>query len=232
MNAPGRYAESAYNGRLQDDAFAVVAVGTPVTRRRRTDPYARDYRHRHGTRRTRRTRPQELVPGTLRVVSVRMDYLPPQAADAWDVLGDGSRGYISRYALGRDYHKLMRRRLQQLADRIEAAIGPFGYRAFVDSAPVRWWRRWRRGAGIRPNWCASMWSGRWRGMRGGWRWWCGIEAGVVAGCAAMELRDWYADVARFVGGGLRRARARPMGWCTVGSLLMNRGVGFPAGSGA
>src|SRR5690606_638040 len=92
-----------------------------------------DYMHRHGTR---RTRPQELVPGTLRVVSVRMDYLPPQAADAWDVLGDGSRGYISRYALGRDYHKLMRRRLQQLADRIAAAIGPFGYRAFVDSAPV------------------------------------------------------------------------------------------------
>ena len=92
-----------------------------------------DYMRRHGSR---RTRPGELVPGTLRVVSVRMDYLPPEAADPWDVLEDGSRGYVSRYALGRDYHKLMRRRLQQLADRIGAAIGPFGYRVFVDSAPV------------------------------------------------------------------------------------------------
>ena len=92
-----------------------------------------DYMQRHGTR---RTRPAELVPGTLRVVSVRMDYLPPEAADAWTVLADGSRGYVSRYALGRDYHKLMRRRLQQLAERIAEAIGPFGHRVFVDSAPV------------------------------------------------------------------------------------------------
>ena len=88
---------------------------------------------RHGSK---RTRPGELVPGTRRVISARMDYLPPEGADPEAVLGDGQRGYISRYALGRDYHKLMRRRLQKLASRIESEIGPFGYRVFVDSAPV------------------------------------------------------------------------------------------------
>ncbi|TDR43297.1 epoxyqueuosine reductase [Tahibacter aquaticus] len=92
-----------------------------------------DYMQRHGTK---RSRPQELQPGTLRVVSVRMDYAPPGIANGWEVLADTSLGYVSRYALGRDYHKLMRNRLQQLADRIAAQIGPFGYRAFVDSAPV------------------------------------------------------------------------------------------------
>jgi epoxyqueuosine reductase len=92
-----------------------------------------DYMARHGVT---RSRPADLRPGTLRVVSVRMDYDPPQARDAWDVLGDAALGFVSRYALGRDYHKLVRSRLQKLADRIAAAIGPFGYRAFVDSAPV------------------------------------------------------------------------------------------------
>lgn len=92
-----------------------------------------DYMARHGTR---RSRPAELVPGTVRVISARMDYLPPQGAAPWQVLRDGSQGYISRYALGRDYHKVLRRRLQQLAERIQAHIGPFGYRAFTDSAPV------------------------------------------------------------------------------------------------
>jgi len=92
-----------------------------------------DYMARHGTR---RSRPAELVPGTLRVISVRMDYFPPDAAPAEAVLDDPERAYVSRYALGRDYHKLMRNRLQRLAERIEAAVGPFGYRAFVDSAPV------------------------------------------------------------------------------------------------
>jgi epoxyqueuosine reductase len=91
------------------------------------------YLERHGTR---RTRPQELVPGTVRVISARMDYLPPDAQPAEDVLADATRGFVSRYALGRDYHKLMRRRLQQLAQRVEAQAGAFGYRAFVDSAPV------------------------------------------------------------------------------------------------
>jgi epoxyqueuosine reductase len=65
-----------------------------------------------------------------------MDYWPPDSRDAHAVLADRSLGYISRYALGRDYHKVLRRRLQRLADRIEAAAGPFGYRVFVDSAPV------------------------------------------------------------------------------------------------
>ncbi|MCQ4163170.1 tRNA epoxyqueuosine(34) reductase QueG [Tahibacter harae] len=92
-----------------------------------------DYMQRHGTK---RSRPQELQPGTLRVISVRMDYAPPGIANGWDVLQDAQRGYVARYALGRDYHKLMRNRLQQLADRIAAQTGPFGYRAFVDSAPV------------------------------------------------------------------------------------------------
>ena len=65
-----------------------------------------------------------------------MDYLPPTAADAESVLHDGALGYVSRYALGRDYHKVLRNRLQRLAERIESRVGPFGYRAFVDSAPV------------------------------------------------------------------------------------------------
>jgi epoxyqueuosine reductase len=88
---------------------------------------------RHGLK---RARPAELVPGTVSCLSARMDYWPPGAADAHQVLSDPCTAYISRYALGRDYHKLMRHRLQQLCDRIAAAIGPFGHRAFVDSAPV------------------------------------------------------------------------------------------------
>ena len=92
-----------------------------------------DYMARHGSK---RSRPTELVPGTLRVISVRMDYLPPAGADPVTVLNVPTAGYISRYALGRDYHKLLRRRLERLARRITTAIGPFGYRAFCDSAPV------------------------------------------------------------------------------------------------
>ncbi|NIP72445.1 MAG: tRNA epoxyqueuosine(34) reductase QueG [Gammaproteobacteria bacterium] len=91
------------------------------------------YMARHGTR---RSRPTELVPGTLRVISVRMDYWPEPAVAPDAVLGVPGLGYVSRYALGRDYHKLMRKRLQRLAERITQRIGPFGYRAFVDSAPV------------------------------------------------------------------------------------------------
>ena len=92
-----------------------------------------DYMARHGSK---RSRPAELVPGTRRIISVRMDYMPPEGADPETVLNVPTAGYVSRYALGRDYHKVLRRRLQQLADRIEAKVGPFGYRAFVDSAPV------------------------------------------------------------------------------------------------
>ncbi len=89
---------------------------------------------RHGRK---RTRPEELVPGTRRVISVRMDYHPgDQAASADATLDDPGTAFVSRYALGRDYHKLMRKRLQRLASWIEAESGSCGYRAFVDSAPV------------------------------------------------------------------------------------------------
>ncbi|OHV09970.1 tRNA epoxyqueuosine(34) reductase QueG [Kushneria phosphatilytica] len=91
-----------------------------------------DYMSRHGTK---RTRPEELEPGTLRVISVRMDYLPPEV-ETTRVLSQPNRAYISRYGIGRDYHKLMRKRLTRLARQLAAEIGPFGYRAFVDSAPV------------------------------------------------------------------------------------------------
>jgi len=94
---------------------------------------AMEYMQRHGAK---RSRPHELQPGTVRVISARMNYFPEGSRDAWQTLRDPERGYIARYALGRDYHKLMRARLQKLADRIEAEIGPFGYRAFADSAPV------------------------------------------------------------------------------------------------
>ena len=94
---------------------------------------AMDYMRRHGTL---RSRPAEFVPGTLRVISVRMDYGQDDARDANAWLNQKDRAYISRYARGRDYHKLMRKRLQQLAARIQKEIGPFGYRAFADSAPV------------------------------------------------------------------------------------------------
>jgi epoxyqueuosine reductase len=83
-----------------------------------------------------RSRPQELLADTLRVVSVRMDYWPGEARAAGDVLGDPSLGYISRYALGRDYHKVLRRALARLAEELAQRIGPFGYRVCVDSAPV------------------------------------------------------------------------------------------------
>lgn len=92
-----------------------------------------DYMAKHGTK---RSRPAELEPGTLSVISVRMNYLPASAAEPWSVINDPAKAYVSRYALGRDYHKLMRKRLQQLARKIEQLIGPFGHRVFVDSAPV------------------------------------------------------------------------------------------------
>lgn len=94
---------------------------------------AMSYMESHGTK---RSRPQDLVPGTLSVISVRMDYMPPSSKHPMQVLNNKQLAYISRYAMGRDYHKLMRQRLQKLANRIENTIGDFGYRCFVDSAPV------------------------------------------------------------------------------------------------
>ena len=86
----------------------------------------------HGTK---RSRPAELVPGTLRVISVRMNYLPPDASFAKH-LKNNRIGYVSRYALGRDYHKVLRKKLKQLGEKITEALGETEYRPFVDSAPV------------------------------------------------------------------------------------------------
>ncbi len=92
-----------------------------------------DYMARHGTA---RTRPSVLQPGTLTVISARMDYLPAGARAMRDVLQAPERAAVARYALGRDYHKVLRARLQRLADRISEAVGEFHYRVFTDSAPV------------------------------------------------------------------------------------------------
>jgi len=91
------------------------------------------YMARHGSR---RSRPADLLPGTLRVISLRMDYLPPDSRYPASVLGNPELAYVSRYAVGRDYHKVLRSRIRTLATRIEESVGHFGYRAFVDSAPV------------------------------------------------------------------------------------------------
>ncbi len=96
------------------------------------------YMARHGAK---RARPAELVPGTLRVITARMDYLPRAAPAGWQAiewqrLADPAAATVSLYARGRDYHKVLRARLQALADRLAATIGPFGHRVFTDSAPV------------------------------------------------------------------------------------------------
>jgi epoxyqueuosine reductase len=97
-----------------------------------------DYMARHGLK---RARPAELVPGTVRVITARMDYLPRQTPEGWQAiewqrLDQPARANVSLYARGRDYHKVLRARLQQLADRLAEVIGPLGHRVFCDSAPV------------------------------------------------------------------------------------------------
>jgi len=92
-----------------------------------------DYMHKHGTK---RTNPEQLVAGTKRIISVRMDYAPADIKAAEKIISDSEVGYISRYALGRDYHKVLRARLKKLAQRVQQEIGEFGYRVFTDSAPV------------------------------------------------------------------------------------------------
>lgn len=94
---------------------------------------AMDYMAKHGSK---RSRPAELIPGTLRVISVRMNYFPPNSREAWEVMRDGNAAYISRYALGRDYHKVLRSRLEQLALKIRKEADTCNYRVFIDSAPV------------------------------------------------------------------------------------------------
>ncbi|MHB8666260.1 MAG: tRNA epoxyqueuosine(34) reductase QueG [Burkholderiales bacterium] len=91
-----------------------------------------DYMARHGSK---RARPAQLQHGTLRVISARMNY-QPQAAAGWPVIAAREKAYIARYATGRDYHKVLRARLAQLARRIEREIGGFGHRVYTDSAPV------------------------------------------------------------------------------------------------
>lgn len=92
-----------------------------------------DYMHKHGLK---RSRPELLHENTRSIISVRMDYLPEPAANSREVLNNPLAAFISRYALGRDYHKIMRNRLQSLAEKMQTEVGAFGYRAFVDSAPV------------------------------------------------------------------------------------------------
>ena len=92
-----------------------------------------DYMARHGAR---RARPAELVPGTASVITARLNYRPEGARETAEVLADPEAAFVSRYALGRDYHKVMRAKLQALADRMTAELGPFHYRVFSDSAPV------------------------------------------------------------------------------------------------
>ena len=92
-----------------------------------------DYMAKHGTK---RTRPADLVPNTMRVITARLDYLPPKAKESWGVIQDSKQAFISRYALGRDYHKVIRQKLQKLCDKIADNIPDFEYRVFTDSAPV------------------------------------------------------------------------------------------------
>ncbi len=91
------------------------------------------YMQHHGDK---RSQPEKLIPGTIRIISARMNYLPGANAASIEKLDDGTAAYISRYALGRDYHKLMRKRLQKLAEKIKQQAGHLSYRVFVDSAPV------------------------------------------------------------------------------------------------
>jgi epoxyqueuosine reductase len=97
-----------------------------------------NYMASHGLK---RARPAESVPGTVSVITVRMDYLPSNedklsAETAWQSLEQAQQGVVSVYARGRDYHKVLRSRLQKLQERMAALLGPFGHRVFTDSAPV------------------------------------------------------------------------------------------------
>lgn len=91
------------------------------------------YMERHGSK---RSRPDELTAGTVRIISVRMDFLPDSSEDLFAVVNNPAKAFISRYALGRDYHKTLRKRLSALAKMIAQEVGEYGYRVFVDSAPV------------------------------------------------------------------------------------------------
>ena len=128
----------AWGRELGFQKVGIAATSLPEDERRLLDWLALGrhgemrYMARHGAR---RARPDEIQPGTLRVVSARMDYWP-RAQDAGAVMADRTLGYVSRYAVGRDYHRVVRNRLARLADRIAAAAGVAGYRAYTDTGPV------------------------------------------------------------------------------------------------
>ncbi|MFM9967541.1 MAG: tRNA epoxyqueuosine(34) reductase QueG [Burkholderiales bacterium] len=128
----------AWGRELGFAALGIADIDLSVARERLRDWLANgrhgemDYMEKHAVL---RSHPDALHPGTLRVISARMNYWP-NATDAKSTLDNPAKGYVSRYALGRDYHKVIRARLQKLADRIEKEIGVFGYRVFTDSAPV------------------------------------------------------------------------------------------------
>src|SRR3954470_4756557 len=121
------------------DALAIAGTELDEEEARLMDWLARgwhgdmDYMARHGAR---RARPAELVPGTVSVITARLNYMPADVRDADEVLEDADLGYVARYAMGRDYHKVMRAKLQALADRMTDELGAFHYRVFSDSAPV------------------------------------------------------------------------------------------------
>ncbi len=149
MNPPQEFAELDLHAVKRDlaararelgfDKLGVAGIDLDVDERHLTSWLAAgfhgemSYMEHHGLK---RSRPAELMPGCLRVVSVRMNYWPSEAREAWSTLDDATQGYVSRYALGRDYHKVMRRALARLAEDLQTRIGTFGYRVCVDSAPV------------------------------------------------------------------------------------------------
>ncbi len=121
------------------DALGISAIELAEDERRLQDWLAAgrhgdmQYMARHGLK---RSRPELLLPGTLRVIAARMNYWPAAAQDAWQTLRNGEAAYVSRYALGRDYHKVLRRGLRLLAQRLRELTGAGAGRVFVDSAPV------------------------------------------------------------------------------------------------
>ena len=129
----------AWGRELGFDAIAIAGTDLARDEARLLDWLGRgwhgemDYMARHGAR---RARPAELVPGTVSIITARLNYMPEAARDAWETLEDRESAFVSRYALGRDYHKVLRAKLQALADRMTAELGPFHYRVFTDSAPV------------------------------------------------------------------------------------------------
>jgi epoxyqueuosine reductase len=149
MNVPGRYPAhprmdmeeriKGWGRELGFDAIGIAGIELAEDEARLMDWLGRgwhgemEYMERHGAR---RARPAELVPGTVSVITARLNYSAAEARPAQEVLDDPERAFVARYAMGRDYHKVLRAKLQALAERMTAELGPFHYRVFTDSAPV------------------------------------------------------------------------------------------------